>query len=293
MNSKPSITLPGQGVGSALTRQDLEGMLAQVLHGGRGLLLEDGQTFRFECQKTCNGCCRTCDLMVMPYDVLRMSRRLGISTHEFLSRYTVLYPGSNSGMPVCILDRETWGGCPFVTPKGCSIYEDRISCCRNFPLGRLMDGSRDGLRDGNVNSYYFFQVDVCPGCGRGREWTAAEWRAEQGMGPYQEENERFAALMERLMGIFLGQVPPPEVSLGLILGLYDFDTLAMRVAQGDGPGQMAASVNLVNPMNPMNPMDGLAPGGDANYNLGQQFLRRILLPAVESRFRKGSGGNSD
>jgi Fe-S-cluster containining protein len=282
VNSKPSIALPGQGVSPALTRQDLEGMVAQVLHGGRGLLLEDGQTFRFECQKTCNGCCRACDLMVMPHDVLRMSRRLGISTHEFLSRYTVLYPGSNSGMPVCILDRETWGGCPFVTPRGCSIYEDRISCCRNFPLGRLMDG--------NGSSYYFFQADVCPGCGQGREWTAAEWRAEQGMGPYQEENERFAALMERLMGIFLGQVPPPEVSLGLILGLYDFDTLAVRVAQGDGLGQMAASVNL---MNLRNLMDGLAPGGDANYNLGQQFLQRVLLPAVESRFRKGSGGNSD
>ncbi len=273
VNNTP-IPLPGQGLSKALTRQDLEGMVAQVLHGRRGWLLEDGQTFRFECQKTCNGCCRACDLMVMPYDVSRMSRRLGISSHEFLGRYTVLYPGSHSGMPVCILDRETWGGCPFVTPRGCSIYEDRISCCRNFPLGRLMDG--DG------GSYYFFQADVCPGCGQGKEWTVAEWRAEQGLAPYQEENQRFAALMARLMGIFQGQVPPPEVSLGLLLGLYDFDTLAVRVAQGEGLGQMAASMNL---------MDGLAPGGDANYHLGQQFLQRVLLPAVESRFQKGSGGN--
>ena len=52
MNTKLSITVPGQGVGSALSKQDLEGMLAQVLHGERGLLLEDGQTFRFECQET-------------------------------------------------------------------------------------------------------------------------------------------------------------------------------------------------------------------------------------------------
>ena len=47
---------------------------------------------RFRCYKgiSCfNACCRQADITLAPYDILRLKRRLGMTSTEFIQRYTV------------------------------------------------------------------------------------------------------------------------------------------------------------------------------------------------------------
>ena len=55
-----------------------------------GTKLERDDTFMFDCHSglACfNECCRNINLFLYPYDVLRLSNCLGISSDEFLDKY--------------------------------------------------------------------------------------------------------------------------------------------------------------------------------------------------------------
>jgi len=105
------------------------------------------ETFRFECSPglACfNACCRDLNQFLYPYDILRLKRRLGISSGEFLKCYTSQHLGPESGLPIVSLTsadakRLT---CPFVTAEGCSVYPDRPSSCRIYPLVRAISRNR-------------------------------------------------------------------------------------------------------------------------------------------------------
>ena len=54
--------------------------------------LKPDSRFKFSCQPgvTCfNQCCRDVNILLTPYDVLRLKNRLGISSGEFLKKYTI------------------------------------------------------------------------------------------------------------------------------------------------------------------------------------------------------------
>ena len=108
-----------------------------------GTRLEESDTFHFRCHPGVgcfNRCCRNLNLFLYPYDVLRLKRRLGLSSGEFLRSFTSRHIGPGSGLPVVTLKPR--GGaqqrCPFVTPQGCSVYPDRPAACRTYPLVRVV-----------------------------------------------------------------------------------------------------------------------------------------------------------
>lgn len=150
-------------------------------------------------------CCGGIKIILTPYDILQLTKRLNILAHEFLHKYTQPTYLEKTDMPgVMIKLRDEDNKCPFVTPEGCTVYTDRPTACRYYPVGMAdfhEGGSRDA--DGNENSSqeekFFFTVreDHCKGFEEDKEWTIREWRADQGVDVRDEMNKEWLRLVMR------------------------------------------------------------------------------------------------
>ncbi len=154
-------------------------------------------TFRFVCHPgvSCyTNCCRKVDLFLYPYDIIRLKQRLGISSEEFLDRYAGVAQGSNPYFPSVILrmaenEEHT---CPFLAEKGCTVYEDRPSACRTYPLERAVDRSP---QQGRPEEFYFLTShSYCKGHGEDKEWTVKEWLRDQQLLYYNAMDDLWAEM---------------------------------------------------------------------------------------------------
>ncbi len=150
-------------------------------------------------------CCGGIKIVLTPYDILQLIKRLDIPAHEFLHQYTMPTYLEKTDMPgVMIKLREEDNKCPFVTPEGCTVYTDRPTACRYYPVG-MADFHEGGTRDGDGNESsskeekFFFTVreDHCKGFEEDKEWTIREWRADQGVDVRDEMNKEWLRLVMR------------------------------------------------------------------------------------------------
>ena len=184
--------------------------------------LAPGEKFCFDCgpEVPCfNQCCAELTLPLTPYDVARLRRQLGMGSEEFLRAFTTMRSFPDTGFPLPLLRMLDGPGepCPFVSPAGCSVYEDRPGACRCYPLGR---GTR--LEGAGVDERFFLVREPhCHGFDKGCERTAAEWFENQGLAPYNQANDRYM----RLMALVRGTGKPLEAKLATmaILCLYQLD----------------------------------------------------------------------
>lgn len=149
-------------------------------------------TFRFDCHPAIDCftvCCRDVDMYLYPYDIIRMKRQLGISSDEFLDKYTFSAVRDNPFFPSVMLRmaENPEKSCPFLSQNGCSIYEDRPSSCRTYPLERAV--ARSSLKGRREDQYFVKRVPHCLGHKEKKEWTVEEWTADQEIGPYNEMND--------------------------------------------------------------------------------------------------------
>ncbi len=159
-----------------------EPMPEAVFPGGREPLGE--RTFRFACHAglSCfTRCCRNVDMFLYPYDILRLKKRLGIDSEEFLERYARFVEGSNPYFPAVMMRMRDTGDrpCPFLAESGCTVYEDRPSACRTYPLERAVD--RRFVRGRPREFYFLTNHPYCLGHGEGREWKVRDWLRDQGL----------------------------------------------------------------------------------------------------------------
>ena len=161
------------------------------------LQLQD--TFRFSCspELACfNRCCRHKDLLLTPYDILRLKKALNIDSDQFLAGYSLYRLDSKSGFPVItlkMLDRAE-APCPFVGPEGCSIYADRPTACRLFPLGRAT--AVDKNQNGNPEEFFFLlDIPGCLGFQAEQERSVDEFLKNQELTPYITTNNRMLDLI--------------------------------------------------------------------------------------------------
>ena len=155
--------------------------------------LSEGR-FRFACHKTLpcfTKCCANLNLILTPYDVIRLKNRLGLASGVFLEKYTTASVDDAYGVPVVKLkmNSDALRRCPFVTPKGCSVYEDRPGACRIYPLGRAALKAREGFKAGEY--YFTVKESHCLGFNEDREWTIHEWIADQNLDEYNAMNDFF------------------------------------------------------------------------------------------------------
>jgi len=74
--------------------------------------------FKFRCYPgiSCyKSCCKNIDIMLTPYDILRLKNRFDISSGEFLMNYTYVFIEPKSGYPFVFLNKnnDEEMTCPF------------------------------------------------------------------------------------------------------------------------------------------------------------------------------------
>lgn len=160
-------------------------------------------------------CCRDVNIFLSPYDILRMKKKLGLPSGDFLDQYTVSLIPEASGFPVILLkmreDRNK--ECPFITPEGCSIYEDRPWACRMFPLDQ---GSQAG------DFHFIANLSFCLGLKEKRELTVHEYLEGQDLAPYGE-NERLLGRIASNPRFSKTNIQNPKVQEMCRMALYDLD----------------------------------------------------------------------
>ncbi len=158
--------------------------------------------FRFRCHKGIQcftKCCSNIDILLTPYDVVRLKNKLGISSEEFLEKYTYMEIDEKSSHPFAMLqmgdDKER--KCQFLTPEGCTVYEDRPANCRYYPIGQ---GTlqREGKEGPYAEEFYCFVKEPHGiGYNEKKEWTIKTWREDQKVDTYDEINKEWKALQMR------------------------------------------------------------------------------------------------
>lgn len=183
--------------------------------------------FSFRCHQDIrcfNQCCRHTDMLLTPYDILRLKNRLGLTSGEFLKKYTYIHIDEKSSHPLAVLrmmdDEE--GKCHFVTPEGCSVYEDRPANCRYYPVGKGLMIKESEAGSAPHEYFFFIREPNCAGYEESSDWTIDTWRSAQGVDLYDEMNREWAEIQLRRDNP--GQQKLDETKQSLIyMASYDID----------------------------------------------------------------------
>lgn len=142
--------------------------------------LSRSDTFCFRCGE----CCRDRgDIIISPYDMLRMRKYLGISLEELLDTYCEVYEGKSSRIPIVRLRKSAL--CVFLMHGRCLVQEAKPSVCALYPMGGM-------LEEGGSEVAYFLQE---VGCGASDMVdSVADWGQALG-----EDNEACAGLWFTIM----------------------------------------------------------------------------------------------
>ncbi len=162
-----------------------------------GRLLGKNDTFAFACHKdlACfNQCCRNLNLFLYPYDVIRLRKKLGMDSDQFLDTHVDVVMRKGNFFPDVLLRMADNAAktCPFLSDQGCTVYPDRPDTCRTFPVehGLLF---KDQATPPEIVSF-FRPPDFCQGQHESRNWTLADWADDQEAVIYNRMTARWATV---------------------------------------------------------------------------------------------------
>jgi len=196
------------------------------VEGPSRYLLGDG-TFQFACHSgvACyTRCCRNADMYLYPYDIIRLKKRLGLTSEEFLIQHTVTAFRENSSFPNVMLkmsDRPD-RACSFLCEHGCTVYDARPYSCRAYPLEPAFYGDGENLLD--IRCYVACHGH-CLGHREGRRWTTGQWMEDQQMELHNEINAPWARIDAMLRRNPFGEnaQDSPALKMAFMAG-YNLDT---------------------------------------------------------------------
>ncbi|MBF0341003.1 MAG: YkgJ family cysteine cluster protein [Magnetococcales bacterium] len=161
--------------------------------------MEGESPFQFRCHPgiDCfNACCANIEILLTPYDILRLKKRLNLTAEEFLYEYATPYTLTKGQLPVPLIRMDpATGKCPFNTPEGCSVYADRPVTCRYYPIGLALMHKQAAT--GNEAFFYLIKEDFCHGHQETTSWTIDSWRRDQGSDGYDDHNQSWMDLILR------------------------------------------------------------------------------------------------
>lgn len=160
-----------------------------------GMVPLGNSSFRFSChpEVSCfNTCCRKLEMYLFPYDIIRLKNRLGLHSETFLRLHTALGRLNHPFFPAVMMKMadNAEQTCPFLSEKGCTVYEDRPSACRTYPLERAVDRTVSGGRP--VEYYFMTRHPYCRGHEESTEWRVREWLRDQHLLDYNYMNDLWA-----------------------------------------------------------------------------------------------------
>jgi hypothetical protein len=192
-------------------------------------MMDGGKQIQFRCRKgiACwNKCCSNIDISLTPYDILRLKKRLGLTSTEFLAQFTVPYEMEKDGIAgVKLKPVEGGSACQFMVDAGCDVYSDRPTACRYYPVALLSMRKQGESTD--TDSYALVKEPHCLGHDEPRPITIDDYRKEQGVDVYDEiaRGWRQLVLKKKSSGPTIGK--PSKRSLQLFfMACYDVDRFA-------------------------------------------------------------------
>lgn len=183
--------------------------------------------FQFSCHRNIacfNACCKSIDITLTPYDIVRLKRRLEMDSKDFVAQYTVPFELDAHGMPgLKMVTKPGTTECVFLTKEGCSVYQDRPAACRYYALGSMGVRRKDEAQVGDI--YFAVKESHCLGHFEPKTQTVRAYRKEQGIEDYDEMNREWRDLIikKRSTGPTVGA--PSARSLQLFdMCSYDMDS---------------------------------------------------------------------
>lgn len=142
-----------------------------------------------------NACCKQADITLTPYDVLRLKNHLGMSSSEFLKKHTVPFQMDGHGTPgIKMRTTDVDPVCLFMEEKtGCTVYADRPTACRYYPLAHLSSRRSDEWID--HQSFAIVKEPHCKGHEESREISVGDYRKEQQIAEFDDFNREFYQLI--------------------------------------------------------------------------------------------------
>lgn len=190
--------------------------------------LKEDDSFSFACHPgvSCfTDCCADINIVLTPYDILRMKNFLNITSREFMDKYTVTIGTKDIQLPIVMLKLkdDDKKACQFLSDKGCGIYNDRPWPCRMYPIGYASPSDSSTKIDEPF--YFLMQEDVCQGFTEsgGKTWTIKQWMDDQGIDEYNEMGELWKEIsFHRFFQQNEDGLPPEKLDM-LFLATHDLD----------------------------------------------------------------------
>ena len=176
-----------------------------------------------------NRCCRDTDILLTPYDILRLRHALGVTSTEFLQTrvHYLKLPGTEIPLVKLKMQEDEQASCIFLKSEGCSIYPERPTVCRSYPIGFGL-ADKNFLEDHQKN--FMIVESLCQGHGEKRKWTLEDWKADQQMQDFDTFNQSWIELLVRLKT--LGGKQMAEQQQGwFLMASYDLDPFRQFVTQ--------------------------------------------------------------
>jgi Fe-S-cluster containining protein len=133
-------------------------------------------------------------MLLFPYDIVRLKQQLQLHSSDFLHKYTRLCEGSHPYFPGLKLKmvEDQDRSCPFLGQEGCTVYANRPSACRTYPLERGVEH----VGKGNTLKIHYFMTHhpYCKGHDEARTYTIRQWERDQMMHDYNLANDLWAEL---------------------------------------------------------------------------------------------------
>jgi len=190
-------------------------------------MYDGDKVISFRCHKAIgcfNACCKSIDITLTPYDIIRLKNRLGVTSAQFLREYTVPFEFEKDGIAgVKLKSVEGGSACRFMTDEGCSVYEDRPTACRYYPVALVSMRKQDEYTDSD--SYALVEESHCLGHQEDRSLTIDAYREEQGVKEYDELSRgwRQLILKKKSSGATIGK-PSLRSRRFFFMACYDIDT---------------------------------------------------------------------
>lgn len=215
---------------------DILGEPAELFHGAFDVPYESPvqphqlraeDEFQFDCHPgvPCfNACCKNIEIQLTPYDILRLKRRLGVTSDEFVARYTMPFEMDQHGMPgLRMATKPGTKACVFLEESGCSVYSDRPTVCRYYALGNMGVRKKDSAVV--EEAYFLVKEPHCKGHLEPKTQTVDEYRKAQGADLYDQMNREWRDIIikKRTSGPTIGR--PSDRSMQLFdMCSYDMDS---------------------------------------------------------------------
>jgi Fe-S-cluster containining protein len=185
-------------------------------------------TFRFTCRPgvSCfTNCCADVNIVLTPYDILRLKNRLGLDSATFLEKHTISPFTKEQQFPVRMIKMlgDEHKSCPFLgtQEQGCTVYEDRPWSCRMYPVGKATPAEDISIEE---EFYFLMQEAHCKGFDEAKEeWTVRSWMDDQGVEEYERASAGFKSIVLHKLVRQGIELPSSKMEM-FHQAFYDLDT---------------------------------------------------------------------